>query len=100
MGLGSQVVLAAKPHQEHVHDIKKFVWRKCISYRGLNKITKIYKYSIPRCNMVVTIFEIGSSKIWIITVDTNQGYHQIGVQECDVETLAFFTPDNKNMHLR
>ena len=89
MGLGSQVVLAAKPHQEHVHDIKKFVWRKCISYHGLNKITKIYKYPIPYCDMAVKISEIGSSKMWIITVDAKQGCHQISVRECDVEKLTF-----------
>ena len=40
----------------------------CVSYQGLNKVTKVYKYEIPRCDMAVTIFEVGSSKLWIITV--------------------------------
>ena len=67
----------------------------CISYRGLNKITKVYGYPIPRCNIAVTIFEVGSSKMWSITVDAKQGCHQISLRECDVEKLAFFAPDNK-----
>ena len=76
----NQVVLAAKPHQEHVNYIKHFVWRTCVSYRGLNKVTKIYEYPIPRCDMNVIIFEVGSSKMWLITVDAKHGYHQIGVR--------------------
>ena len=27
---GSQIVLAANPHQEHVLDIKEFFWRLCV----------------------------------------------------------------------
>ena len=92
---GSQIVLAAKPHQEHVLDIKEFVWRLCVSYRGLNRVTKLFEYPIPRCDIAVTIFESGSGRMWIITVDAKQGYHQIKVRECDVEKLAFFGPDDK-----
>ena len=32
---GSSVVLATKPHQEHIKDTDNFVWRMCISYRRL-----------------------------------------------------------------
>ena len=92
---GSQIVLAAKPHQEQVSDIKDFVWRLCISYRGLNRVTKIFEYPIPRCDVAVTLFASGSGKMWIITVDAKQGYHQIKVKESDVEKLAFFGPDNR-----
>ena len=56
----------------------------CVSYRGLNKVTKIYEYPIPRRDMAVTIFETSSSKMWIITVDAKQGYYQISVRECDI----------------
>ena len=91
---GSHIVLAAKPHQEDVDDIQNFVWRMCVSYRGLNKVTKIYEFTIPRCDMAVTIFENESSKMYIITVDTKKGYHQVTVQECDVEKLVFFAPDH------
>ena len=35
-GWGSPLVLAPKPHQETVKDINEFIWRVCVSYRGLN----------------------------------------------------------------
>ena len=92
---GSHVVLAVKPHQYHTDDIKKCTWRMCVSYRGLNNVTKVYEYPIPRCDMAITIVEVDSSKMWIITGDTKQGYHPISVRECDIEKLVFFTPDNR-----
>ena len=55
-----------------------------VSYRGLNKVTKIYDCPIPRCDMAVTIFQMGSSKTYIITVDTKQGYHQVKFRAYDV----------------
>ena len=67
----------------------------CVSYRGLNKVTKIYKYPITRCDMAITIFEISSTGIYFTTVDAKQDYHQISVRECDVDILALFGPDNK-----
>ena len=92
---GSQIVLAAKPQQEHIDDIKQFVWWMCVSYRGLNKVTKIQENPIPRCDMAITIFQTGSSRMWIITIDTKQGYHQFKVRDCDIEKLTFFGPDHK-----
>ena len=88
-------MLAAKPHQEYIDDINKFIWKMCVSYRGLNKVTKSYEYPIPRCDMAMTIFQMGSLKIWIITVDEKQGYHQVMVRECDIKKLAFFAPKHK-----
>ena len=38
-GWGSPLVLAPKPHQEIIEDIDDLVWRMCVSYRGLNKVT-------------------------------------------------------------
>ena len=67
----------------------------CVSYRGLNKVTKVYEFPIPRCDMAVTIFHTGANKMYIITVDAKQGYHQVKVRSCDVEKLAFFAPDHK-----
>ena len=64
---GSQIVLAAKPHQEHIQHIKDFVWRLCISYRGLNRVTKPFQYPIPRCDLAITLMAIGSGK----TMDHN-----------------------------
>ena len=43
--------------------------------------------------MAIKIFQIGSTLVYIITVDVKQGYHQIQVREKDVEELAFFGPD-------
>ena len=91
------ILLAAKPHQEHVTNIKEFIWWMRVSYRGLNKVTKIYEFPIPRCDMAVTIFCNGSGKCWIITVDAKQGYHQVKVRECDVKKFAFFAPNHKSM---
>ena len=54
---GSMVVFAVKPHQKHIEDIKKCIWCiMCVSFRGNNKVTKIFEYPILRCN---TIFKWG-----------------------------------------
>ena len=92
---GSSIVLAAKPHQEHILDIKDFIWRMCVSYRKLNSITKPFQYPIPRCDDAITIMVVGTNFIWIITVDARQGYHQVSVRKIDREKLAFFAPDHK-----
>ena len=49
-GWGSPIVLAPKPHQEHVTDVDDLIWRMCLSYRGLNKVTKPFEYPIRRCD--------------------------------------------------
>ena len=67
----------------------------CVSYRGLNIVTKIYEYPKPCCDMAVAIFQMGSSKMWMITVDTKQGFHQVKVRECDIDKLTFFAPNHK-----
>ena len=36
----------------------------------------------------------GASELWIISLDTRQGYHQVVVCKKDREKLAFFAPDN------
>ena len=79
---------------------QKFIWRMCVSFRGLNKVTKIFEYPIPRCDDAITIFQVGSCIIWIITVDARQGYHKVMVRAMDREKLAFFAPDDKSTVLR
>ena len=69
----SIIVLAAKSRQEKVNSIKKYVWMVCVSYRGLNKVTNLYKYHIPWCGMGIMIFQIGSAGSYFITVDTKHG---------------------------
>ena len=41
-GWGSMILLAPKPYQEDINNIDDFVWRLCVSYRGLNSVTKTF----------------------------------------------------------
>ncbi len=91
---GSLIVLAAKPHQEHVEKIDDFIWRMCVSYRGLNEVTKPFQFPIPRCDDSIISLEQGPSKIYQISMDADSGYHQVQVRKEDQEKLAFFAPDH------
>ena len=97
---GSIIVLAPKPHQEHVEKIEDFVWRMCVSYRGLNAVTKPFTYPIPRCDDAIHVLNIGGVQVFLITVDAKQGYHQIAVKKSDQEKLAFFAPNHKKYTYR
>ena len=66
---GNQIVLSAKPYQEHVKDIKDFIWWRCVSYCRLNLVKKPFEHPIPCCNLSVTIFDLGPKNMKIITVD-------------------------------
>ena len=59
----------------------------CIYYRKLNSITKAFEYSISRCDYVVTVVITRFSVMWIITVNTHQGYHQISVKNQTVKKI-------------
>ena len=64
---GSLIVLAPKPHQENVTEIADFIWRMCVSYRALNRITKPFQFPIPRCDD--SIYLLGSGiqiQNWLI----------------------------------
>jgi hypothetical protein len=50
-----EVLLAAKPHQEHIRSIDEFIWRFCVNFIPLNSITKLIAYPIPRCNLAFTM---------------------------------------------
>ena len=52
-GWASPIVLAPKPHQEHVDTIKDFIWRMCISYRNLNRKTNSFQFPITWCNSAI-----------------------------------------------
>jgi hypothetical protein len=91
---GSLIVLAAKPHQEHIDDIADFIWRMCVSYRKLNSVTLAFAYPIPRCDDAIDDFGDGVGRLFI-SLDAHQGYHQILVRLSDREKLAFFAPDQK-----
>ena len=57
-------------------------------------MTKPFEYPIPRYDLAITLLGIGSGKLWIITEDARQGYHQIRVRECDINELGFFAPND------
>jgi hypothetical protein len=92
---GSTIVLAAKPHQEHIFDIAEFIWRMCVSYRRLNQITLPFEYPIPRCDDAIDNFGDSAGRLFFISLDNKTGYHQISVRSQDQEKLAFFSPDHK-----
>jgi hypothetical protein len=72
---GFRITLAPKPHQEHVEDIKDYVWRFCVNYILLNKITRPVQYPIPRCDNAV-MYGFGEATFFIL-LDAFSGYHQI-----------------------
>ena len=92
---GSMIVLAQKPHQEHINNIEDFIWRMCVSYRKLNSVTKPFQFPIPRCDDAIMIMGWGAGKIFIISLDARQGYHQVSVRKVDREKLAFFAPNDR-----
>lgn len=92
---GSSIVLAPKPHQEDVMDISKFKWRMCVSYRALNSKTLPFEYPIPRCIDAIENLGDASGRLYFISLDARQGFHQILVHLEDQDKLAFFAPDGK-----
>mmetsp|Transcript_13167 Transcript_13167/g.31418 ORF Transcript_13167/g.31418 Transcript_13167/m.31418 type:complete len:1848 (-) Transcript_13167:281-5824(-) len=88
---GSQVVLASKPNQGHVH-WSEYVFRLCVSYRQLNSITRPFQFYILRCDDAVET--VGDAKFFI-TMDLDAGYWQVKLHEDSKERTAFFTPDGK-----
>ena len=87
----SKALLVPKPHQEHVSDIKKFVWRFCVNYVALNAITKVVAFPIPRCDDAVDNSFGGSTIRWLM--DAPSGYHQISVEKNSQQKLAFAGPE-------
>ena len=49
----------------------------CVSYRKLNDIKKPFEFPIPSCDDAIGTVSSVSNKIWIISLDARQGYHQI-----------------------
>ncbi len=86
-----KVLLAPKPHQEHVRNIEDSVWWFCVNYFPLNHVTRPVTYPIPHCDSAIHLtFSNGS---WMWMWDTPQGYHQIGVERNSQDKLAFAGPD-------
>ena len=85
---GAQVVLAAKPNQDHVH-WSEYVWRLTVSYRQLNTITRPFIYPSRRCDDAAR--DIGKSKHFI-TMDFESGFWQVLLHEQSRDKTAFFVP--------
>ncbi len=86
-----KALLAPKPHQEHVRDINKFVWRFCVNYIPLNSVTRIIAYPIPHCNLAINE-EFGQG-VFFWLWDAPIGYHQLAVALASQEKLAFQGPN-------
>ena len=67
----------------------------CVSYRALNARTLPFKYPIPRCIDAIENLGDASGRLYFISLDARQGFHQILVRLSDQEKLAFFAPDEK-----
>ena len=76
---GSPVLFAGKPDGS---------LRLCIDYRALNALTRKSRYPIPR---VDEMFDRLYKAKYITTLDFQQGYHQVGMREQDIEKTAFVT---------
>ena len=91
--LNSNIVLAPKPHQEHITDIDEFIWRFCISYVALNLVTFITSYPILRYDDAF-MNEFGTAK-YFISIYAYSGYHQIAISVCSIDKTAFSGPGGR-----
>ena len=90
---GFRITLAPKPHQDEVTDIADYVWRFCINYILLNKVTRSASYPIPRCDNAV-MYGFGTATCFIL-FDAYSGYHQIKLtKEASLKT-AFYAPQGR-----
>jgi hypothetical protein len=62
--------------------------RLCINYRGLNKVTIKNRYPLPRIDDLFD--QLQGSQVFS-KIDLRSGYHQLKIQEKDVQKTAFRT---------
>jgi hypothetical protein len=90
---GFRITLAPKPHQEDITNIDEFIWRFCINYIYLNRITRPASYPIPRCDDAV-MYGFGTATFFIL-MDAHSGYHQVALSPESMLKTAFFAPHGR-----
>ena len=83
---------SSSPWASPIHMVPKSginKWRVCGDYRSLNLITKPDRYPIPNIHSVTTKL---AGKNVFSKIDLMHAYHQIPVNELDIEKTAVITP--------
>jgi hypothetical protein len=62
--------------------------RLCVDYRTLNQVTIKNKYPLPRIDVLFE--QLRGAKVFS-KIDLNSGYHQLRIQEEDIEKTTFST---------